>query len=92
MGHLQLGGFGGTYEKNFSDWATLPDLYNGIVKVEIMAVIVLAVSAYEGFTSQPGSEGVGRATNRSVVRTSVYVAIANMLMSLLLYGREYLRF
>lgn len=88
----QLGGFGGTYEKNFADWARLADLSAGIIKVEVMALAILAISAFEGFNSQPGSEGVGRATNRTVVRSSVYVAMLNMLLSLIIYGHDYLSF
>lgn len=49
------------------------DVVNGFIKALAFAVLVAIVALYQGFASVPTSEGVSRATTRSVVHASLGV-------------------
>ena len=49
------------------------------------SVVALTVSAYLGFTTESGTEGVGRASTRSVVFSSVGIIVANVVLVRLIF-------
>jgi phospholipid/cholesterol/gamma-HCH transport system permease protein len=46
----------------------------------VFGFIIATVSAYLGFNSQAGTEGVGRASTRAVVLSSILIIVANVLL------------
>ena len=52
----------------------------------VFAVLVTIVHCYYGITASGGPEGVGRATGRAIRMSTVTIAIADMLMTLLFWG------
>jgi len=63
----------------------LKDLYTGLLKSVIFAVIIAIISCYEGFRTSGGAEGVGRSTTLSVVTSFVLIIAADCLFTALFY-------
>ena len=53
------------------------DFASGIAKCPIFGIIIALVGCYFGLTTTGGTEGVGRATTRSVVAISISILIAD---------------
>ncbi len=63
------------------------DILTGLIKASVFGLIIAAVSCYRGFHAGGGAEGVGNATTRAVVITSVSILISDyFITSLLEYG------
>jgi phospholipid/cholesterol/gamma-HCH transport system permease protein len=68
------------YESAIS-WLSLSDVYTGIAKTFIFAVIIALVGCYNGFNARGGAAGVGRATTGAVVASLTTILIANYVLS-----------
>jgi len=62
------------------------DFLYGAIKAMIFGLIICTISCFFGFNCGKGPEGVGQATNRAVVTSSVLCIILNYFLSELLYG------
>ena len=63
------------------------DVWNGLIKAACFGAILSVVGCYLGFHTRGGAEGVGRATTRAVVISSVSILISDyFITSLLEYG------
>ena len=56
----------------------------GVGKCVVFGLIIAVVGCYKGFTSQGGTEGVGRATTETVAIASVAVLLADFFLTKLL--------
>jgi phospholipid/cholesterol/gamma-HCH transport system permease protein len=63
----------------------LKDLYTGLFKSLIFAIIIAIVSCYEGFRTAGGAEGVGRSTTLSVVMSFILIIAADCIFTALFY-------
>ena len=54
------------------------DIYQGLIKSVVFAIIIATVGISNGFKVSGGAEGVGKATTRSVVLAISYIVIADM--------------
>lgn len=83
---FQLGGSGADYLA--LAWATIRpiDFAYSAMKAFDFGIIICLVSCFFGFTSKPGPQGVGSATNAAVVWASVVCAVLNYFLSELMYG------
>ena len=61
------------------------DIFTGLFKALIFAVIICIVSCYEGFRTEGGAEGVGKATTLSVVTSFILIIAADCLFTALFY-------
>ncbi|MFC1666841.1 MlaE family ABC transporter permease [Candidatus Omnitrophota bacterium] len=61
------------------------DVFTGIFKSFIFAIIICIVSCYEGFRAEGGAEGVGKATTLSVVTSFILIIAADCLFTALFY-------
>jgi phospholipid/cholesterol/gamma-HCH transport system permease protein len=61
------------------------DYVPATVKTMVFGFIIATVSAYLGFTTESGTEGVGRASTRSVVFSSVGIIVANVVLVRLIF-------
>jgi phospholipid/cholesterol/gamma-HCH transport system permease protein len=61
------------------------DFMNGMVKSLIFGVACSLISLYEGFHARPTAEGVGRATTRSVVISSMTILALDFLLTSLMF-------
>jgi phospholipid/cholesterol/gamma-HCH transport system permease protein len=63
------------------EWLSYRDYVTGIIKTFVFGVIIAIVGCHFGFNSQGGAEGVGQATTRSVVMSSILILIANYFLA-----------
>ncbi|RKY39656.1 MAG: ABC transporter permease [Candidatus Omnitrophota bacterium] len=61
------------------------DFFTGLVKAFVFAGIISLVGCYEGFRTQGGAEGVGRATTASVVISFILIIWADCLFTAIFY-------
>jgi len=83
---FQLNVNAGVFFANVCDYVHFVDLVKGMVKGAVLGLLLGIVSCYYGFNASAGAEGVGRATNRAVVVSSMVGIIANYLLSNWMYG------
>jgi len=63
----------------------LVDYVPATVKTMVFGFIIATISAYLGFTTESGTEGVGRASTRAVVFSSVGIIVANVILVRLIF-------
>src|SRR3982751_6531093 len=63
----------------------LIDYVPATVKTMAFGFIIATISSYLGFTTDSGTEGVGRASTRAVVLSSVGIIVANVLLVRLIF-------
>jgi phospholipid/cholesterol/gamma-HCH transport system permease protein len=73
------------YVRRTWDYLELNDVYTGLLKAIIFGVMIATASCYHGFTAQGGAEGVGRATTKAVVLSSLLILISNYFITALLF-------
>jgi len=61
------------------------DIYSGLLKSVVFAIIICIVACFEGLNAKEGAEGVGKATTSSVVRSFILIIAADCLITALLY-------
>jgi len=66
------------------DWSD--DIMNGVIKSLVFGVVVTWVALFEGYDANPTSEGVGRATTRTVVHSSLAVLGMDFILTALMFG------
>jgi len=80
----------GVYDGSF--WATmqnsvmLSDVLNGVIKSLVFAFVVTWVAVFQGYDCEPTSEGIGRATTRTVVYASLAVLGLDFILTALMFG------
>jgi phospholipid/cholesterol/gamma-HCH transport system permease protein len=63
----------------------LTDYVPATLKTMVFGFVIATVSSYLGFTTQSGTEGVGRASTRAVVFSSVAIIVANVVLVRLIF-------
>ena len=67
------------------DFLDLEDIYIGLFKASVFGMIIAIIGCYEGFNTRGGAEGVGKATTRAVVMSSLLILIANYFITALFF-------
>jgi phospholipid/cholesterol/gamma-HCH transport system permease protein len=62
------------------------DVLNGVIKSVVFGVVVTWIAVYEGYDAAPNAEGVSRATNHTVVYSSLAVLGLDFIMTSLMLG------
>jgi phospholipid/cholesterol/gamma-HCH transport system permease protein len=62
------------------------DIYNGVVKSVVFGVVVTWIALFEGYDAVPTSEGVSRATTRTVVHSALAVLFLDFVLTALMFG------
>lgn len=73
------------YMKMTFDPLEFKDVFSGLFKSLVFAVIICIVSCYEGFRTEGGAEGVGKSTTLSVVTSFILIIAADCLFTALFY-------
>jgi phospholipid/cholesterol/gamma-HCH transport system permease protein len=73
------------YVRRTWDYLELNDIYTGLLKAIVFGVMIATASCYQGFTAQGGAEGVGRATTKAVVLSSLLILISNYFITAFLF-------
>jgi phospholipid/cholesterol/gamma-HCH transport system permease protein len=77
----QMGVDSGAYWSNMQNSVELRDVSEGIVKSLVFGLACSLVAVYEGYHAEPTAEGVGLATTRTVVVSSVLVLLLDFLLT-----------
>jgi len=62
------------------------DIFNGVIKSIVFGVVAGWIAIFEGYDATPTSEGVSRATTRTVVHTSLAVLGLDFILTALMFG------
>jgi phospholipid/cholesterol/gamma-HCH transport system permease protein len=73
------------YIRRTYDYLDLEDIYIGLLKACVFGMIIAIIGCYQGFNAQGGAEGVGKATTRAVVLSSLLILIANYFITALFF-------
>ena len=63
----------------------IKDVWTGIVKSEVFAIVIGLMACYEGLRVRGGAEEVGRATTRAVVYSIVAIIVTDVLLTTVFY-------
>nr|VFJ89065.1 MAG: phospholipid/cholesterol/gamma-HCH transport system permease protein [Candidatus Kentron sp. LFY] len=86
VGVVLLGVDDGAFWSQMQDKVDLlDDVANGVIKSCVFGVVVTWIAVFEGFDTVPTSEGVGRATTRTVVHSSLAVLGLDFLLTALMF-------
>ena len=64
------------------------DLYNGMIKSAVFGFVVVWIAVFEGYDCVPTSDGLGRATTRTVVHSSLAVLGLDFVLTALMFGDD----
>jgi phospholipid/cholesterol/gamma-HCH transport system permease protein len=81
IGVQQMGVDVGAFWSQTQNAVDLRDVTEGIVKSLVFGVACSLIAVYEGYNCEPTPEGVGLATTRTVVTSSVMVLLLNYLLT-----------
>ncbi|MBF0521997.1 MAG: ABC transporter permease [Candidatus Omnitrophica bacterium] len=71
----------GLYMQIAWKFLTHKDLYTGLSKAFVFAIIITMVGVYQGLKTKGGAVGVGRATTISVVTSFILIIVADCIMT-----------
>lgn len=83
VGALHLDG--GVFMSSIRESVESTDVSAGLWKSLVFAILVVWVATYRGYLTSQGALGVGRATTRTVVTTTVLILAADYVMTALLF-------
>ncbi|MDT8452750.1 MAG: lipid asymmetry maintenance ABC transporter permease subunit MlaE [Gammaproteobacteria bacterium] len=81
---LDAGAFWSQAQENIE---LIDDLGNGMIKSLVFGVVVSWIAVFEGYDCTPTSEGLGRATTRTVVYGSLAILILDFVLTALMFGK-----
>ena len=85
VAHTQLGVAPAAYYENALRYLHNKEVYVGLLKALVFAVIIVTVSCYQGFAATNGAVGVGRATRRTVVHAFLLILVCGYIVTRLFY-------
>jgi len=85
VGTRLLGANPVTYLARTWDYLKVTDIYHGLLKAFFFGGVIALVSCFQGFVSAGGAAGVGRATTRAVVYSSMTILVSDYFLSALLF-------
>lgn len=82
-----LGVYDGSYWSNMQNSVQFTkDILNGVVKSVVFAFVVTWIAVFQGYDCEPTSEGISRATTRTVVYASLAVLGLDFILTALMFG------
>lgn len=78
----------GTFMEGIKHWLMIHDVVHGVIKSVVFGLIISLIACYKGFYAGGGARGVGLATTRSVVASSVLVLLFDYLMTAMMFKAD----
>lgn len=72
------------YQSSIRNYVEMSDINGGLIKASVFGFILTLIGCYKGYYTHGGAQGVGIATTRSVVTSSILILIANYFLTKLL--------
>jgi phospholipid/cholesterol/gamma-HCH transport system permease protein len=85
IGYFNLKISSGLYMDMTVKYLQLKDIYTGLSKSFVFAIIISIVACFQGLNAKGGAEGVGRATTVSVVTSFIMIIITDCLLTAIYY-------
>jgi len=86
VGIWYLGMDAGLFMDGVRYYLTIDDVGHGLVKSVVFGLLISLVACYQGFYVTGGARGVGIATTKGVVASSVLVLVSDYIMTSLMFG------
>lgn len=86
IGTERLGFNGANYLAITSQYLEADDVTSSMVKAAVFGFIIALMGCYNGFHSSGGAAGVGRATTNAVVSAFIMILLANLIITVLVFG------
>jgi phospholipid/cholesterol/gamma-HCH transport system permease protein len=74
-----------TYLRSTVEYLEMQDVIFGLYKATAFGFIVTVVGCYHGYRSKGGAQGVGSATTKAVVSSSILILVANYIITGILF-------
>ena len=82
-----LGVYEGSYWGNMQNSVSFQeDVLNGVIKSIVFAFVITWIAVFQGYDCEPTSEGIGRATTKTVVYASLAVLGLDFILTALMFG------
>ncbi|MCQ3025426.1 lipid asymmetry maintenance ABC transporter permease subunit MlaE [Pseudomonas tremae] len=82
-----LGVYDGSFWSNMQNSVSFTnDVLNGVIKSVVFAFVVTWIAVFQGYDCDPTSEGISRATTRTVVYASLAVLGLDFILTALMFG------
>lgn len=86
VGVYRLGFNASLYLNRTLQFLEVSDVMLGVIKAAVFGFLIALMGCYHGYYSGRGAEGVGLATTNAVVSSSIFILIANYLVTALFFG------
>lgn len=86
VGVYKLGFNSGLYLHRTFQYLERIDVLSGLVKAAVFGFLIALLSCYSGYNAGRGAAGVGVATTQAVVLSSMFILIANYILTALFFG------
>ena len=87
VGVLWLGVDGGSFWSNMQNSVEGgDDVLNGVIKSVVFGIVVTWIAVFQGYDTVPTSEGISRATTRTVVYASLAVLGLDFILTAVMFG------
>jgi phospholipid/cholesterol/gamma-HCH transport system permease protein len=81
-----LGVYDGSFWSTMQNSVQMADVINGMIKSLVFAFVVTWIAVFQGYDCDATSEGISRATTRTVVYASLAVLGLDFLLTALMFG------
>lgn len=82
-----LGVYSGSFWANMQNSVTFnTDVLNGVIKSVVFAFVATWIAVFQGYDCEPTSEGISRATTKTVVYASLAVLGLDFILTALMFG------
>lgn len=81
IGVTQVGVDAGTFWSQMQNALDVSDVGEGIVKSVVFGIACTLIAVYQGYHAEPTAEGVGLATTRTVINSSVLVLLFDYMLT-----------
>ena len=87
IGSFKLGFVSDAYLKSTFDYLVADDVISGLVKAAVFGFIVALMGTWCGYNSRGGAQGVGGATTRAVVASSILILALDYVLTEIFFAR-----
>jgi len=85
IGVFNIGINSDLYINTTLQFLTLKDIYTGLSKSFVFAVIISLIGCYQGLNTTGGAQGVGKSTTKSVVTSFILIIFADCILTSIYY-------
>jgi phospholipid/cholesterol/gamma-HCH transport system permease protein len=85
VGVQLLGVDQGQFWSQMRNAVEIEDVMEGIIKGTVFGIACSLIAVFEGYNAQPTAEGVGRATTRTVVVSSVATLVLDYILTAIFF-------